>query len=1025
MKNSIHLNTWFNTRGIVLAFLLLACSAAFGQNRVVTGVVSDESGETLPGVSVIVKGTSEGTATDIDGSYSLMLPADAEMLVFSFVGMRPQEVSIDGRSEISVVMEIASEIMDEVVVVGYGTQLRSQITGSVSTVGEEEISSTPSLRVEQALQGRTSGVTIAQNSGQPGAPLSVRIRGVGTINNSDPLYIVDGFPTGGIDYLNPGDIESINVLKDAASAAIYGARGANGVILITTKQGKINQRPTIDYDMYYGIQEPWKTINLLSAEEYAIISNEMRLSEGLPPLPELANPAALGEGTDWLDAIFERAPMSNHNFTIKGGGERSTYALTASFFDQDGIVGGEKSNFQRKTFRVNGRHQLFERFAVGNVLTYTNINRNALPENNEFNTPLVRALNMDPVTPVYKPDGTFAYSQYADTDIANPVNAIDKTYDDWTTNRIVGNFFAELEIIKGLTLKSNYTVDLSLGTSDRFFPSYDLSNDTAISDAPPAEKVLINGVLTQDNKWSTWQWENTAHYTKTINEKHNFSFLAGVSALDWKYVWHGGSKNGLPTNDPEAAFIDNAQDELSQRSWNGSEEFSFLSYFGRINYDYEGKYLLSATMRRDGSSRFGKDNRYGNFPSVSAGWVVSEEDFFANIPVFDFMKVRASWGANGNAEIGNYSFTSQVLAGQNYTLGTDQVIVTGSGPVATSNPDLKWEENFQTDIGIDLGLLDGRVNVTMDYFNKKTKDMLAVVPIPLVVGFEPAVSNVGTMVNQGFEFEAEYRKFTGKFKWDVGFNVAFINNEVTSLGLDGDPIFSGRVQSANANVARTEVGFPVASFYGYVTDGIFQNEGEVSAHAIQDGAQPGDIRFVDLNGDGIIDTEDQTFIGNPTPDFIYGINASAEFAGFDLAIFLQGTQGNDIYNATVRYDFTYVNRPVHVLNRWTGEGTSNDEPRVSLSDPNQNARVSDRFVEDGSYLRIKNIQLGYNLPASVLETVNMRRLRVYVGAQNLFTFTSYTGLDPEIGNRGNLEIGIDRGFYPQARTFLVGLQTTF
>ncbi|MFT7588198.1 MAG: TonB-linked SusC/RagA family outer membrane protein, partial [Limisphaerales bacterium] len=504
-------------------------------------------------------------------------------------------------------------------------------------------------------------------------------------------------------------------------------------------------------------------------------------------------------------------------------------------------------------------------------------------------------------------------------------------------------------------------------------------------------------------------------------ELHSFTVLLGTSAISWKNEYHGSAKSNLPSNDPDDVFLDNFIDVGSERAWNGASEFSFLSYFGRVNYEYDNKYLFAATMRVDGSSRFGENNRFGYFPSASAGWVISREDFFSENSAISFLKLRASWGQNGNAEIGNYGYTTTIFTGQNYTLGPNETIVNGSGPVSTSNPDLKWETNAQTNVGIDLELLDGMFNFTTDFYMKNTSDMLAVIPIPTIVGLEPSVTNVGDVSNKGIEIEAEYRKRTGKLTFDIGGNISFVKNEVTNLGVGGDAINSGNVQSASSTVALTDVGSPIASFYGYVTDGIFQNSAEVAAHATQNGASAGDIRFVDLDGNGIIDVNDQTFIGNPTPNFSYGLNASAAYKGFDMSIFLQGSQGNDIYNATVRYDFVFANRPNSVLDRWTGEGTSADEPRVSISDPNQNARVSDRFIEDGSYLRVKNLQIGYTIPSSITQKVKLRQVRLYVAAQNLFTFTKYSGLDPEIGTRGSLEIGIDRGFYPQARTYMAGL----
>jgi TonB-dependent starch-binding outer membrane protein SusC len=516
-------------------------------------------------------------------------------------------------------------------------------------------------------------------------------------------------------------------------------------------------------------------------------------------------------------------------------------------------------------------------------------------------------------------------------------------------------------------------------------------------------------------------------YTKKFGARHDFTFTAGTTALYNRADWSGGANTNLPTNDPNDAFISNTIDPIaSQSAYQGADESSLFSYFGRANYSLDNKYIFSATFRADGSSRFGRNNRFGYFPSVSGAWVISEEDFW-NVDAVNFLKLRSSWGRNGNDRIGNYSFTTVVLSGQNYTFGPNENITNGSVSLVTANPDLRWETSTQTNFGLDLELMNGQLGFITDYYVKQTTDMLYAAPIPLIAGTAPPIQNVASAENQGWEFAVYYRNRKSAFKYNLGANIAFVKNRVTSLGLGGEPVLSGRVQSANAFAAKTEVGQPIASFFGYVTDGIFQNQQEVEAHAFQsEGTAPGDIRFADLNGDGVIDILDQTYIGNPTPDFTYGFNMDFEYKGFDLALFFHGTYGNEIYNSTVRYDFTYVNRPVSALERWTGPGTSDFEPRVNLNDPNQNARVSDRFVEDGSYFRLKNVQFGYNFPGAWTSRARLQKLRVYVSAQNLLTFTQYSGLDPEIGAIGNaLEIGIDRGFYPQARTVMGGVSVTF
>ncbi len=1011
----------------ILFLLLFAFSVnfTFAQKRTISGVVTDGV-EPLIGVTILIKNTTNGAVTDIDGTYSISVPNNDAILVFSYVGLETQEILVGSQSTIDVLLKENASVLDEIIVVGYGTQKRSNISGSVGVVTSKEITETPVLRVEQALQGRTAGVQIAQNSGSPGSALTVRIRGIGTINNSDPLYIVDGVPVGGIDYLNPNDIESINVLKDAASAAIYGARGANGVVLITTKGGKRNQDGQITYESYYGVQSPWKTINLLSAEEYAILSNEAHINSGVTPLPEFSNPAALGEGTDWLGAIFQNAPMTNHQIGITGGSEKSAYALSANYFSQDGIVGGAKSGFDRMTVRFNANTDIKSWLKVGNNISFTNITRQFLPENNEFTTPLVRALNMDPVTPIRKADGTYAYSRYADTDIVNPLNAIDQTHNTWNSNRLVGSVYGEAKIMEGLTFKSTYSMDITFAEQNTFYPRFDLSNDPTLGDAPAGERNLTNTVSIGNNIWTNWQWENLATYNKTVGE-HVIVANLGSTVLKNRHDYNGGANTNLPSNNVEDAYISNTIDPItSMSSYSGASENTMMSFFTRVNYEYQDKYLASVTFRADGSSRFGANKRFGYFPSASFAWVTSREDFW-NTDKITFLKLRTSWGQNGSDRIGEYGFTSVVSNGQNYTFGAAEIITNGSIALSPGNPDLQWETSTQTNLGLDLEFLDGIIAFTADYYIKNTSDMLYAAPIPLHVGSAyPPTQNIGEVSNSGLELSANHRKTIGGLKYTIGGNIAFVNTKVLYLGEGGEPISTGRVQSANANVSRTEVGRPIAGFYGYVTDGIFQNAEEVAAHAFQnEQTQPGDIRFKDLTNDGVINADDQEYIGNPTPKFTYGGNLSLDYKNFDFSLFLLGSYGNDIYNATVRYDFTYVNRPVSSLNRWTGEGSTNENPRVSLTDPNQNARVSDRFVEDGSFMRIKNVQLGYTLPKQVASRMKINKFRVYVSAQNLYTLTKYSGLDPEIGALSALEIGIDRGFYPQARTFLGGVQLSF
>ena len=1012
--------------------LLLAWLVPFGawaQSTAITGKVTDaDDGMGLPGVSVVEKGTYNGTVTDLDGNYTLMVSTPEATLTFTYIGYKTTDVALAGRTAVDHALAADIAGLEEAIVIGYGNQQRSKISGAVGTIDIKDATAVPVLRTEQALQGRAAGVQVTQNSGQPGSTQSIRIRGTGSLNNAEPLWVVDGIPTGGIDFLNPADIESISVLKDAASAAIYGARGGNGVILVTTKKGAKGQPAQVTYDAYYGMQEPWKKVGLLNAEQYAILMNESRAAAGFVPYPELADPASLGEGTDWQDALFQRAPMVNHSFNFTKGTATSSTAIGGSHFAQDGIIGGEKGRFERTTFRVSTQQDAGDRFRLGQTVNFTHISRNALAENNEFATPVVRALNMDPVTPVSRPDGSYAYSEFIDSDIANPINQVATTYDNWMTNRFVGNLYGEYDLLKELKFRSSVNLDLSLGSQKIFFPTFDLGIGPNDPNRPAYEWREVNGLIRNENKWTTWQWENTLTYDKDLKNGDRIQAIAGYSSLYGNYQNIGTYRDSLTTNDPALAFLDNSlnANEQAPNASGGFGESSYLSTFARIQYELGDRYSFSGTIRRDGSSKFGANNRYGIFPSLSAAWNLTEIPWVVEKDWIEFAKVRASWGRNGNADgIGNFDFTSIVFNGQNYTFGPEQVQVNGAGPVTTSNPDLKWETVDQFNAGVDLDLYRGKFNVVLDYFVKNTNDMLAVVPVPGVVGFLPAATNVASARNKGVELALTYRGEKGDWDYDINGNISIIRNEVTSLGEGGQPISTGNIFGQGDFSAYTEIGLPMAVFYGYETAGIFQTDEEAASNTAQPDAVAGDVIFVDQNGDGAIDEEDKTVIGNPHPDFTYGITGNVKYKQFDLSLFIQGSHGNDLYNGIFRYDLNTTNLPVSALERWTGEGSTNEHPRISHTDPNRNNRVSDRFVEDGSFVRVKNLQIGYSLPDRVLEKLDLGKFRFYVSANNLLTFTKYTGLDPEIGSRGTLEIGIDRGFYPVARNFIAGVNVTF
>jgi TonB-dependent starch-binding outer membrane protein SusC len=1009
-----------------LSLLLLSNSLLWAQSRTITGTVLDEAGDPLIRATVLVKNTTTGAFTDGEGKFELQVPGPEAVLVFRYIGYEAKEVVVGDQAVVDVKMTSANATTDEVVVVGYTAQKRSKITGAVSSISADEIAETPVLRVEQALQGRAAGIQVTQNSGSPGSGLSVRIRGLGTINDSEPLYVVDGVLVEGLDFLNPNDIESINVLKDAASSAIYGTNGANGVVIITTKKGSRNQKAQISYDGYYGVQEPWKKLNLLTAEEYGIYINDARVNAGLAPFPELLDQSSLGEGTDWQDQVLTRAPIMSHQVSATGGSQTANYAISGNYFTQDGVVGGDKSGFERLTLRLNSDYDLSDRLKAGTRVNFVQIGRNFLPENNEFSTPLVRALNLDPVSEVVDEQGNYLPSRFLDTDIFNPVNQIENTFDRFESDRIFGALYAELEIIPGLKAKSTMNVDLTNASQRSFRPQYFLSVN---------DNNQINSVTFQNFRWFNYQWDNTLTYETTLNEKHDLFFLAGSSAREELYEFQVASRDSLLFNGVRYAYLNNGSNRrIDQTSGGGIVESSLLSFFGRANYSYDGKYLITAIFRADGSSRFGPNNRFGYFPSVSMGWVLSEETFMASNNTINFLKLRASWGQNGNQNIPNFQYQSLISRfyegnGANgtysYIFGPAEGQFGGAAPSRRPNRDIFWETTEQYNLGVDLGLWNDQLYLSADAFLRYTRDMLIAPQALGHVGALNSFVNAGTMRNQGLELAVNYQgRINQDIKLNLGGNVSFIQNELTSLGGEGEePILTGFLQQAGAFIARTDVGFPVGHYYGFETDGIFQSQEEVAAHAFQDElTAPGDLRFVDQNNDGIINDDDQVIIGNPTPDWNFGFTASVSGYGFDMSVFLQGVAGNELYRGFTRYDFEMVNQPVSRLERWTPDNPSTTEPRAVWGDPNQNARVSDYFVEDGSFLRIKNIQIGYSLPAQVLDKLRMSKLRIYAAVQHLFTFTSYSGLDPEIGSRGTLEIGIDRSFYPAPRIWQGGIQ---
>lgn len=1016
----------------LVAMFLCSVTNMFAQNLSITGQVTDEQGNSVPGVNILIKGTTRGVISDLNGNYNIDNVAPDATLVFSFIGMKTREISVANRGasgQLDVVLKARSIGLDEVVAVGYGTRKKSSITAAISSVGEKEIEKTQNLRVEQALQGRTAGVTVTSSSAQPGAGMSVRIRGAGTNGNSDPLYIVDGSPVGGIDYLNPGDIESIEILKDAASSSIYGARGANGVVLISTRKGKA-QDFTVTYEGYHSIQNPERKLSLMNADQYILFYNEAQLNDGVRPMD--FNRRA---DTDWQEEIYNNnAPMMNHSVSLNGGTERARISTGLSYFGQEGLVAPDNSNYSRITARVNAETKSHnDKLRTGTSLYYSNIKSSGISVNNIYGGPLASAYNLDPLTPVRNAEGEYGVSDYVTQGITNPVGRMEYLHSQTKTDKLVGNIFLEYSFLENLKFKSSYGIDLAYVTWENYNPVYKLS---------PSDYNLVDDVQKSMTRYFNYNWENVLTYDLNIAD-HGFNVVAGSTILEETShnLWGRGVDITKTPKGEDYAYIDNTISDKETRNASGGKGIPnrLVSFFSRLNYDYNEKYFFSATFRADGSSRFGPDNKYGYFPSFSSGWALTNESFAAPIKSFaNFIKLRASWGQNGSNHIGNFVYVSNISDAGSYVLGhpiSNGLSMQGLAPNTIPTPDIRWETSEQTNIGLDAHFLDSKFTFTFDFYNKLTKDLLLEVKIPGHYGSNSPIDNAAEVRNRGYELEFGYNDNAGQFSWGANANISFNDNEVTYIGND-EKVLGGATVQTYGLVTRAEEGEPLGYFWGYETDGLFQNQTEVDNQPVSvnesgdivkmlPDAQPGDVRFIDQNGDGILDDNDKINLGNSNPVYFYGLTLFAGWKGFDVSMFMQGAGGHQIANLSRRLDAGYTNLPATMLNRWTGENTSNSEPRASIEDPNKNySRFSDRYVIDADYLRIKNLQLGYTFNNKLLSRLNIENLKLYVAAQNLYTFTDYSGVDVEFGS-GTINSGVDTGTYPQARTYTIGMNLRF
>jgi len=995
----------------------------------ITGSVLDEKGAGLPGVTIVLKGTTLGTTTGTDGSFALRIPdgTPTPTLVISSVGYERQEVAVGGRTTFSVKMAPSTQQLDEAVVVGYGTQEKRTVTNAVTTVQGSELAKLTVADVGSALQGKAAGVTVVGAGSEPGATPQILIRGISTINGNSPLFVVDGLPVNDINYLNPKDIATLTVLKDAASAAIYGSRAANGVVLITTKAGTKSE-PVITVDATTGVSNPTHLPSMASASEYARIMNLAAANSGKQPV--YTNPDQYTQTTDWWKEIAQRGITQNYSLGLSGGTDKVLYSTGMSYYKERGLVRG--SDFDRLTLRVKTQYQAAKHLKVGQDLNLSMTNQKYLN-----NGALLRdAFNDDPITPARMPGTSgnpYDYYGASPTDIGNPLAVVERNDDKRNQYFLVGSVYANYELVPGLIAETRFGTNTNFYERNAFSPFYTIDAN---------ERNQVNSVTREHNLNIYWNNTNTLTYTKSLGD-HNFTALGAVTLEKFNFRTEAASGQAIPSNDPSLRYLSAATANYNATGNDFTNTISSL--IGRVTYDYKGRYLLSASVRRDGASVFPTANRFGTFPSLSVGWLVTDEEFLKSFETMNFLKVRASWGRVGNQNISsltNAAYTG-TFAKTYYVTGDDRTAQVAVIQSNVPNPDVKWETVEDYDLGADFGFFQNKLTATFDVFRRNTTDMLMAQAIPghAGYGYNSPITNIGSLKTNGLDFTVGYAKSTGAFTYGLSVNATRAITKVDKLA-NGQALYSGNTPIFG-RPSKTEEGGSVGAFYGYQTAGIFQNQGEIDAYKsasgalIQPGAKPGDFRFADLNGDGVIDANDQKYIGNPTPAMTFGVNLSAGYRGFDLQASLVGSLGNDIVNASKGwwYSGSYNYNKIAGLENlaWHGEGTSNTVPRITANDNNQNlTRFSNFYVEDGSYARVRNLQLGYTFNKGIASAMHMASLRLYVSGQNLFTFTKYTGLDPEIGYGRSytdaasaLNRGVDLGNYPTNRTYLVGANIAF
>lgn len=1010
---------------LLIIFLLLS-TFGFAQSYDIGGVVKETtSGLPIPGVNIQIKNAPKSTVTDFDGNFTLKGVSSGTTVVFSYVGYKNFEYKVTGtKTDLSISLQEDSKQLDEVVIIGYGSQKKREVTGAVSVVDTKTLEILKPVKIEQALQGTVSGVNVTTTSGSPGAALDIRIRGIATNGDNRPLTIIDGY-VGELGLLNPNDVESITVLKDA-QAAIYGSTGANGVILITTKMGKKNAKAKISFNSYTGFQETSRKLSTLDATEYALLLNESYANGGKSlPFPVVSG---LGKGTNWQNEIFSKSvPIISHDLSFTGGSDKITYAVSGSHLDQEGIVGEAKSGFLRNTARISLGADISDKLKLKTNVIYTYFNRKTLPEGGNASV-VMNAVNAPSTLSPYDANGDYTLFPLSGlgNEMINPLAQTANSYNDYNFKKLSGNFGLDYKLFKGFVVTSTIGFNTSNSESKSFAKILNYGGKVFDVTRSSVSQSAVNN--------NDYSFDIYGTYTKKFGDNHNL--VATIGNTIFKEYGNGLFATGyvVPNNSWEFADISLTRGAPAAGIIPvGSYVFDErkLSYFGRVQYDFKGKYLLSAMLRRDSSTKFGPGNKVGYFPSFTAGWVISDEGFYGESKLVNFMKLRASYGTLGNDRIGNNGYISQLSGEATYVF--DGALVNGVATGQIPNPDLKWEEAKKFDVGLDLKLFNNNVNIIADYFIDTRADLL-ILNIPTsgingtgAPGASSPTVNGGTVRNSGFEFSVDYKnKFSENFSMSVGYNVTLLKNE--TLSTNGVPFISGgSFGISQLPPARMEVGLPIGYFYGYKTDGIFQTQAEVEAHpsqiALGAGAAPGDIRFVDINGDGVINFNDKTNIGDPIPAATMGFNLQFNYKALDFSMYTFASVGNDMVR---NYESIYddANHLDYVLDRWTGEGTSNSVPRVTTA-ATTNKLFSDYFVEDASFIRIQNIQLGYTLNSNIAEKIGISKFRLYTGINNLYTFTKYRGFDPGASNGQPIGGGIDDGFYPIPRTYMIGLNINF